>query len=99
MQDTTVSIITEESRWLDALPQDMDLNGQTVTIHVRGDNDTVLEVYTEEANGEVLNDAVYIIRNMIHAKNDDVASYVAKHEKSIRDAVENTVRQLESMQN
>ncbi|MBR5445656.1 MAG: extracellular solute-binding protein [Clostridia bacterium] len=41
------------------LPAGLDFGGESVTIHARGDDDSFLEVYTEEQNGDVLNDAVY----------------------------------------
>ena len=59
-QGTDAAIDTETtSRWQDALPADIDLGGETVVIHVRGDSSTKLEIEAEEEIGEVLNDAVY----------------------------------------
>ncbi|MBR4959922.1 MAG: extracellular solute-binding protein [Clostridia bacterium] len=49
----------EDTTLKPALPADLDFGGETVTIHARGDDDSFLEVYTEELNGDVLNDAVY----------------------------------------
>ncbi len=50
--------VTEE-RWLDDLPDDIDLGGETVVIHVRGDDGSKMEVYIESEDGDVLNDAIY----------------------------------------
>ena len=59
----TAAVETEavpaETELTTALPSDLDLAGASVTIHARGDDDSFLEVYTEELNGDVLNDAVY----------------------------------------
>ncbi len=51
--DTTPAV-TEEL-WLDDLPADLDLNGQTITVHAFKPE----EVDFEEETGEVLEDAVY----------------------------------------
>ncbi|MBR5870246.1 MAG: extracellular solute-binding protein [Clostridia bacterium] len=48
-----------ESRWADALPAGTDLGGKTITIHVRGNENSMLEVDTAEENGDVLNDTIY----------------------------------------
>ncbi|MCQ2432890.1 MAG: extracellular solute-binding protein, partial [Clostridia bacterium] len=49
----------EENSYLrDTMPDDLDFGGKTVTIHVRGDVDSFLEVYAEE-DGEILDDAIY----------------------------------------
>ncbi len=48
-----------ESRWKDALPEDTDLGGRTVTMHVRGNDNTMLEVNTDAENGDVLNDTIF----------------------------------------
>ncbi len=47
----------ETDRWLDALPEELDLNKQTITVHVRGDAAT--ELVAEEGNADVLNEAVW----------------------------------------
>ena len=43
----------------DTLPDNLDFGGATVTIHSRGDDESVYEVSVEEMTGEVVNDAVY----------------------------------------
>ena len=56
---------TEEGLWRNDLPDDLDFNGETVTIHIRdGDNhnptrNCIMEMTVEELNGELLNDAIY----------------------------------------
>jgi len=54
----TEPAVTEE-RWLDNLPDDLDLGGAAVVIRSRGDSGTMLEIDTEGENGDVLNDAIY----------------------------------------
>lgn len=56
---TTTASDTEEVRWKDNLPQDLDLGGAEITIHMRGDSGSTLEVNVEEEDGDVLNDAIY----------------------------------------
>jgi len=51
--------VPTETELTTALPADLDFGGESVTIHARGDDDSFLEVYTEELNGDVLNDAVF----------------------------------------
>ena len=55
--DTTAE--TEDPATKSSLPEDLDLGGASVTIHARGDDDTWMEIQTDEANGEVLNDSIF----------------------------------------
>ncbi len=48
-----------EERWLDDLPDDLDLGRETVTVHVRGDDNAKMEMHIESETGDVLNDAIY----------------------------------------
>jgi len=50
---------TEDPSIQSALPKNLNFDGASVTIHARGDNDSFLEVYTEDLSGDVLNDAVF----------------------------------------
>jgi ABC-type glycerol-3-phosphate transport system substrate-binding protein len=61
--DTTAEV-TETSRANipDNLPP-LDFEGETITIHVRGDEDSLSEVYTDIMTGSIVNDAIYE-RNM-----------------------------------
>ena len=58
-QTETAAAETEETALTTSLPADLDFGGESVTIHARGDDDSFLEVYTEELTGDVLNDAIY----------------------------------------
>ena len=63
-EDPTDTPETEEEL-RDSLPDDLDFNGETITIHIRdGDNhnptrNCIMEMTVEELNGELLNDAIY----------------------------------------
>ena len=48
-----------EPLWLDSLPQDLDLGGETVIIRCRGNDGNILEIAPENEIGDVLNDAVF----------------------------------------
>ena len=48
-----------ESRWKDAIPEGTDLGGKTVTMHVRGNDNAMLEINIGEEDGDVLHDTVY----------------------------------------
>ena len=48
-----------EARWKDAIPEGTDLGGKTVTIHVRGNENTMLEVNAESETGDILNDTIF----------------------------------------
>jgi len=50
---------TEDTSLKSSLPADLDLAGASVTIHARGDDDTWMEIQTDEATGEALNDAIF----------------------------------------
>jgi len=60
VSEETVPEETEISRenYPDTLPE-LDFNGETVTIHSRGDDQAFLEIGVEEMTGEPVNDAVY----------------------------------------
>lgn len=51
--------VTENTALKSSLPEDLDLGGASVTIHARGDDSTWMEIQTDEANGEVLNDSIF----------------------------------------
>ena len=59
------AVETEEGLLRDELPDDLDFDGETITIHIRdGDNhnptrNCIMEMTVEELNGELLNDAIY----------------------------------------
>jgi len=65
--EETVPEETEISRenYPDTLPDDLDFGGETVTIHSRGDDESIYEVSVEEMTGEVVNDAVYERNEMV----------------------------------
>ena len=48
-----------ESRWKDAIPEGTDLGGKTITIHARGNENSMLEIETDAETGDVLNDTIY----------------------------------------
>lgn len=48
---------------------------------------------------EALGDAAFTMRDMIIQKKSDVASWVAKKDKSVRASIENTIQLLEEMKN
>ena len=48
-----------EARWKDAIPEGTDLGGKTVTIHVRGNENTMLEINAESETGDILNDTIF----------------------------------------
>lgn len=56
--ETASSEQTADTTPKDNLPNDLDFNGQEVTIHARGDYDSYLEICAED-NAEVLDDAIY----------------------------------------
>ena len=56
---TAATEAVTESRWVDAIPSGTDLGGKTVTIHVRGDDGSMLEVNTDTENGDILNDTIF----------------------------------------
>ena len=64
--EETVAEETEVSRENipDNLPE-LDFNGETVTIHSRGDDQAYLEIGIEEMTGEPVNDAVYERNEMV----------------------------------
>ena len=64
--EETVAEETEVSRENipDNLPE-LDFNGETVTIHSRGDDQAYLEIGVEEMTGEPVNDAVYERNEMV----------------------------------
>ena len=43
----------------DSLPDDLDFNGEIINIHVRGNDDSMLEFYSEGENGDIVNDVIY----------------------------------------
>ncbi|MBQ4590683.1 MAG: extracellular solute-binding protein [Clostridia bacterium] len=49
----------------DTLPDDLDFGGETVTFHLRGDDEAYQEVGVEEMTGEPVNDAIYERNEMI----------------------------------
>ena len=58
-QPGETAAVTEEDTYVyDSLPADLDLGGAAVSIHVRGDANSFLEVSAEQT-GEVLDDAIY----------------------------------------
>lgn len=48
-----------ESRWKDAIPEGTDLGGKTITIHARGDENSMLEIETDAETGDILNDTIF----------------------------------------
>ncbi len=50
---------TEETRLTDSLPEDLDFGGATYTIYAREDLEWGTEMYVDELNGEIVNDAIY----------------------------------------
>ena len=50
---------TEDTALKSSLPDDLDFGGASVTIHARGDDDTWMEIQTDEATGEALNDSIF----------------------------------------
>lgn len=51
--------MTEDTALKSSLPEGLDLGGASVTIHARGDDDTWMEIQTDEATGEALNDSIF----------------------------------------
>ena len=83
----TVPEETEISRanYPDTLPE-LDFNGETVTIHVRGG--TTSEAYVEEMTGEIVNDTVYERNAMISERlNVDIAAYEAEGWEDYNNAI------------
>ena len=72
------SVETEAGLTHDDLPDDLDFNGETITIHIRdGDNgkktgNCIMEMTVEELTGELLNDAIYN-RNLTVSKRLNVS--------------------------
>lgn len=56
---TAVTEAVTEARWKDAIPEGTDLGGKTVTIHVRGNENTMLEINAESETGDILNDTIF----------------------------------------
>ena len=50
---------TEETKLTDSLPDDLDFGGATYTIYAREDLEWGTEMYVDELNGEIVNDAIY----------------------------------------
>ena len=50
---------TDRAHARDSLPDDLDLNGETISILYRGCAADTIEVFAEEMTGEALSDAVY----------------------------------------
>lgn len=75
--NTATTDAVTEARWLDSLPETLDFGGETVTVHVRGDDNSKMEMYVESETGDVLNDAIYQ-RNIEVAErlNIDLQAYV-----------------------
>ncbi len=68
--------VTEE-RWLDDLPDDLDFGGEAFIVHVRGDDNSKMEMYVESETGDVLNDAIYKRNAEISERlNIDLQAYV-----------------------
>lgn len=73
--DTTATEI-DDGYLSDNLPDDLDLGGAIVTIHVRGNDNTMMEVDTDAEDGEVLNDAIYSRNRRIEERlNASIALY------------------------
>ena len=76
---------TEAGLTRDDLPDDLDFDGETITIHIRnGDNgnpegNCVMEMTVEELNGELLNDAIYnrnlAVNERLNVQIDPYVSY------------------------
>lgn len=76
---------TEAGLTGDDLPDDLDFDGETITIHIRnGDNgnpegNCVMEMTVEELNGELLNDAIYnrnlAVNERLNVQIDPYVSY------------------------
>jgi len=49
---------TTRADYPDTLPE-LDFGGETVVIHTRGDSNATVEIYSEEMNGQPINDAIY----------------------------------------
>ncbi len=74
---TQAAAVTEEKRWTDHLPEDLDLGGETITIHVRGDETSTLEVNVDSEEGEILSDAIYHRNRDIEERlNVTIATYI-----------------------
>lgn len=50
---------TEETKLTDSLPDGLDFGGATYTIYAREDLEWGTEMYVDELNGEIVNDAIY----------------------------------------
>ena len=57
--NTAATEAVTEARWKDAIPEGTDLGGKTVTIHVRGNENTMLEINAESETGDILNDTIF----------------------------------------
>ncbi len=60
----------------DTLPDGLNFNGATVTIHSRGDDETYYEVWSEGMTGESVNDAIFERNAMVSERlNVEIAAY------------------------
>ena len=72
----------------DTLPDDLDFGGETVTIHSRGDDESIYEVCVEEMTGEVVNDAVYERNEMVSERlNVKIAGYAGEKWDAYNNAI------------
>jgi hypothetical protein len=76
--EETVPEETEISRaeYPDTLPDGLDFNGATVTIHSRGDDEPYYEIWSERMTGEVVNDAIFERNAMVSERlNVEIEAY------------------------
>ena len=72
----------------DTLPDDLDFGGATVTIHSRGDDESIYEVAVEEMTGEVVNDAIYERNEMVGERlNVKVEAFAGETWESYNNAI------------
>jgi len=79
---------TEDTSLKSTLPEDLDFAGASVTIHARGDDDTWLEIQTDEATGEALNDSVYNRNLTVEEQlNVDIVGYRGQSWRTYKDDI------------
>ena len=72
----------------DTLPDDLDFGGETVTFHLRGDDEAYQEVGVEEMTGEPVNDAIYERNEMISERlNVNLVAFQAENWDQYNNAI------------
>ena len=72
----------------DTLPDNLNFDGATVTIHSRGDDETYYEVWSEEMKGEVVNDAIFERNAMVCERlNVEIEAYKGEYWYEYNNAV------------